>query len=93
MHFSDADIAHLGKLTRLTHTPEQRAAFAEQLSRILDYLDQITQSDVQAVDGVQREPMTPYEFRDDVAKPSDAPHLLAQAPRREGNFVVSPPTA
>lgn len=92
MHFTDVDVAHLGKLVRLSQTPAQRQAYAEQLSRVLDYLDQINQSDVRAVEGQRREPITPYDLREDEAQPADASHLISQAPVREGAFVVSPPT-
>ncbi len=92
MHFTDADIVHLGKLVRLSQTLAQRQMYAEQLSRVLDYLDQINQSDVPAVEGQRRSPVTPYDVREDIAMPADAVRLVAQAPTRDGSFVVSPPT-
>ncbi|MDP2790081.1 MAG: Asp-tRNA(Asn)/Glu-tRNA(Gln) amidotransferase subunit GatC [bacterium] len=93
MHLSDADIAHLGKLARLDLTASQRQLFAEQLSAVLDYLDQINQGDAAHVAAhVPRRTVTPYDLREDVAAVPSSVDLAAQAPHREGRLVASPPT-
>lgn len=93
MHLSDADIAHLGKLARLELTPDQRHRFAEQLSAVLDYLDQINQGDAgQVAAHVPRCSVTPSHLRPDIAAAPSSVNLTAQAPHREGRLVASPPT-
>jgi aspartyl-tRNA(Asn)/glutamyl-tRNA(Gln) amidotransferase subunit C len=93
MHLSDEDIAHLGKLSRLSLTPDQRHTFAEQLSAVLDYLDQINQGDAEHVAAhIPRRALAPYDLREDIAKASSSQDLTSQAPHREGRLVVSPPT-
>ncbi|MEK7519042.1 MAG: Asp-tRNA(Asn)/Glu-tRNA(Gln) amidotransferase subunit GatC [Patescibacteria group bacterium] len=93
MHLSDEDIAHLGKLARLDLTPGQRHTFAEQLSDVLDYLDQINQGDAgQVAAHLPRRSVTPLDLRADTTSPSASADLTAQAPHREGRLVASPPT-
>jgi aspartyl-tRNA(Asn)/glutamyl-tRNA(Gln) amidotransferase subunit C len=93
MHLTDEDIAHLGKLTRLNLTPDQRHRYAEQLSAVLDYLDQINQGDAGDIAAhVPRRSVTPFDLREDVASPSANFDLTSQAPHREGRLVASPPT-
>lgn len=93
MHLSDADIAHLGKLARLELTPDQRHRFAEQLSAVLDYLEQINHGDAApAAAHVPRRSVTPFDLREDALAPPGNADLTAQAPHREGRLVASPPT-
>ncbi len=93
MHLTDADIAHLASLSRLELTPPQRTLFSEQLSRVLDYLDQINQGDAQQEAATRaRQNISPSDVRADVVVPS-APGLIEQAPVQEGSSVVSPPLA
>ena len=93
MHLSDEDIAHLGKLARLDLTPDQRHTFADQLSAVLDYLDQINKGDAgQVAAHVPRQTITPSHLRADVAAAPSSTDLTAQAPHREGKLVASPPT-
>ncbi len=93
MALSDADIEHLGRLARLELSPEQRHHFAEQLSAVLDYLDQINQGDAAVVGAhIPRRTITPFDLREDVAVASASVDLTSQAPHREGTLVASPPT-
>jgi aspartyl/glutamyl-tRNA(Asn/Gln) amidotransferase C subunit len=93
MHLSAADIAHLSTLARLQLTPDQRQCFAEQISAVLDYFDQITQGDAARVaPHVPRRAITPYDLREDSAAAPTGEDLAAQAPHREGRLVSSPPT-
>lgn len=93
MHLSDADIGHLGKLTRLELSPAQRHRFAEQLSNVLDYLEQINHGDAAHVAAyVPRRSVTPFDLREDTPAPAGNVDLTSQAPHREGRLVASPPT-
>ena len=90
MHLSDTDITHLAALARLELKPEKRQAFADQLSRVLDYLDHVNAHDASQEAAIRpRAAASPVNFRTDVAKPSPE-NLIEQAPRREGHSVVSP---
>ncbi len=92
MQFTDADIAHLATLVRLSPTPEQRRTYAEQLSRVLEYVDQMNASGVAAPAEGARASVTPYDLREDRVHSHDGMNLTRQAPSREGAYIVSPPT-
>jgi len=93
MQLSDADIAKLGLLGRLDLSAEKRHAYAEQLSRIVAYVDKLREADVAATSTHLRQPVPPTKLRDDVPVVVQADTVLALAPRREGRFIVSPPFA
>lgn len=93
MHLTDEDIAKLGALGRLSLSPEQRQAYAEQLSRIVEYTDRIRQADVAASEASLRIPISAETLRHDVAAPRPADDAVDCAPKREGRFIVSPPIA
>lgn len=93
MQLSDADIAKLGALGRLALTPEQRHTYAEQLSRIVEYTERITKADVAASSVMLRPTLPAEQLRDDRVAASDPTPALMLAPKREGNFIVSPPIA
>ena len=93
MQLTDADVAHLGKLTRLDLSADQRRRFAEQLSALLAYLAPINQGDASKVAAhIPRRAITPSHLRADVVVPPPGADLTAQAPHREGRLVASPPT-
>jgi aspartyl-tRNA(Asn)/glutamyl-tRNA(Gln) amidotransferase subunit C len=87
----DAQVTRIADLARLDLAPEEGAAMAAQLTRILDYIDQLNRLDTSAV-----EPTTnPIElgdvFRDDQVAPSLSTELaLASAPATDGAFFIVP---
>lgn len=93
MHLTDEDIAKLGRLGRLSLTSEQRQAYAEQLTRIIDYTDRLHAAEVSATRGTLHPARPAQELREDVAVSANAEACVQLAPKREGRFVVSPPLA
>ena len=87
----DAQVTRIAHLARLDLATEESAAMAAQLTRILDYIDQLNRLDTSAV-----EPTTnPIElgdvFRDDEVLPSLPTELaLANAPATDGAFFIVP---
>lgn len=87
---TSTDVERIATLARLELTPDETARFAEQLTAILAYADQIQQVDTSAV----APPVTgtATTSRDDVPAPSlDRDVVLSQAPagdRAAGLFKV-----
>ena len=85
-----ADVERIATLARLELTGDETARFAEQLTAILAYADQVQQVDTAAVEMALVE--APATMRDDVPAPSlDRDVVLGQAPaadRAAGLFKV-----
>lgn len=85
-------IEHIAKLSRLKLTDEEVKEYSQQLSKALDYFNQISKV---ATDGV--EPMvTPSEIEDfwredAVVKEISAEEIVANAPQKQGNLFTVPP--
>jgi aspartyl-tRNA(Asn)/glutamyl-tRNA(Gln) amidotransferase subunit C len=93
------DVAHIARLARLALTDEEKGRLAGQLEKILSYVDQLSEVDVEGV-----APMThAAELTlapggegasglrlDEVVEPLGAERGLAAAPRRDGDLVVVP---
>src|SRR5512144_1177344 len=93
MSLSLAEVRRIAGLARLELSPEEEQSLAAQLSGILDYVAQLEELDVSAV-----EPMTHAlaagelpPLRDDEVRPSLSPEeALANAPEREGTCFKVP---
>ena len=85
-----ADVERIATLARLELTPEETARFAQQLTAILAYADQVQQVDTSSVAA----PATAADSRmrdDDLAPSLDRDVILSQAPaadRAAGLFKV-----
>ena len=85
-------IAHIAKLARLHVSDQAAKAYSEQLSKVLEYFEQISKV---KTDGV--EPLvTPTDvhsfWRADVAKKElSAEEIVANAPQKTGNLFTVPP--
>jgi aspartyl-tRNA(Asn)/glutamyl-tRNA(Gln) amidotransferase subunit C len=86
------EVRRIAALARLRLSPEEERTFAEQLSAILGYVDQLKELDVSGV-----EPMThalaggEVPLRADALLPSLPPSdALANAPAREGTCFKVP---
>jgi aspartyl-tRNA(Asn)/glutamyl-tRNA(Gln) amidotransferase subunit C len=86
------NIEHIAKLAKLRISEDEAKQYAAQLSKSLEYFDQISQVDVTGV-----EPMvTPSDIevflRDDqVVKTVSSEDLVANAPERLGHLFKVPP--
>ena len=93
MALSLDDVRRIATLARLRLTAEEEAAFAHQLSSILDYVEQLNEIDLTGV-----EPMThalasgdAAPLRSDEVRASLPPEkALANAPVREGTCFKVP---
>lgn len=90
MTLTEDEVRHVALLARLGLSDDERARFREQLSTILDHINQLNELDLSGVPATaQIIPLEPV-LRDDVARPSlTARQALASAPRTErGYFKV-----
>jgi len=87
-----ADVERIAALARLELTAEETALFAEQLTAILGYADQVQQVDTSGVTAASVTTPEVTVFRDDLHVPSlDRDVALSQAPaadRGAGLFKV-----
>ena len=87
-----ADVERIAALARLELTAEEVALFAEQLTAILGYADQVQQVDTSGVTAASVTTPEVTVFRDDLHVPSlDRDVALSQAPaadRGAGLFKV-----
>jgi aspartyl-tRNA(Asn)/glutamyl-tRNA(Gln) amidotransferase subunit C len=87
---TSADVERIATLARLELTPDETVRFAQQLTAILAYADQVQQVDTSSV--AARPPGADSRMREDVPVPSlDRDVILSQAPaadRAAGLFKV-----
>jgi aspartyl-tRNA(Asn)/glutamyl-tRNA(Gln) amidotransferase subunit C len=91
MALSLAEVRRIAALARLELTPEEEDRFAEQLSAILSYVEQLEALDVSGVEPMTHALAEAPTLRDDAALPCLPPEeALANAPERDGTFFVVP---
>lgn len=74
------DVSHVAKLANLTLTPEEEEKFATQLAAILDYISQLKEVDVSAVEPTSQVTGLTNVTRDDVEE--------ACLPLKHGHYKV-----
>ena len=86
-----AQIRQIARLARLELTEPQSAAMAEQLNRILGYVDSLQEVDTEGIEPLAHPLPISNVFR------ADEPHeslpvaeALANAPKRAGNYFAVP---
>ena len=91
MALSSREVEHVARLARLALTAEELAALADQLSAVLDYVDQLSDLDLDAVDPA------PYPFPMTLPGRPDTPgetlsqeEAVAGAPTAEGGAFTVP---
>jgi len=81
-------VAHLA---RLEFSPEELDVFTDQLSKIVDYVNQLQQINTDGVEPLSHALPIHNVFRPDEVKPSlSANEALANAPDRKGDFYGVP---
>jgi aspartyl/glutamyl-tRNA(Asn/Gln) amidotransferase C subunit len=86
MRFSAADVRHVAGLARLRLGPDQAERFADELTRILAYVEQLPPiAGEEAAD-----PAGAVARRADVPQRTDPEPLLAESVGRTGPFVTVP---
>ena len=86
-----ADVEHVAYLARLGLTPDELARLEGQLNHILDQYAKLAELDTDAIPPTAQTIELENILRDDVAGPSlPVEDVLANAPARDGDYVVVP---
>ena len=89
---SRSDVEHVACLARLGLTDEELDRFQGQLNRTLAQYAKLAELDTEAIPPTAQTIELENILRDDVATPSlPAEAVLANAPAREGDFIIVPP--
>ena len=84
-------VRHVAALARLSLTPEEEQAYAQQLSAILDAVAQLQALDVTGVEPTSHASLGESLLREDAQQRSlPAERALANAPAREGSSFAVP---
>ena len=86
------EIAHIAKLARLQINEAEVEQYSAQLSRALNYFEQISKVNTENVEPL----ITPTEIKplwrqDEVEKEYTAEEMVSGAPQRTGNLFTVPP--
>ncbi|AWM77140.1 Asp-tRNA(Asn)/Glu-tRNA(Gln) amidotransferase subunit GatC [Phenylobacterium parvum] len=88
------DAATVRKVARLARIAEPEARIeplARELSGIMDWIEQLAEVDIEGVEPMTSAVSQPAPLRDDVVtEGGDPERVLANAPRRAGDFFVVP---
>lgn len=88
---TEATVRHIATLSRLKLTDEEVAGFTQQLSAILEYVDQLKQVNVEGVAPTAHAVDVRDVLRADEVRPSvGVENALQNAPRRKDSFFVAP---
>ena len=87
----EAQVRHISHLSRLNPTDDEVRLFSEQLSAILEYVEQLNEVDTSDVPPPAHALPVQNVFRTDEPRRSLSPdQALANAPQREGSFFAVP---
>ncbi len=91
MTLTEKEVEHVARLARLGLSPTEKKLYQEQLSRILDYAEEIKKLDTEKVEPTYHSLPLQNVLRKDVVKQDvDPGKLIAQTPSAEGNFYSVP---
>lgn len=87
MKITVGDVEYIAKLAKLALTEEEKLKYCKQLSRVLDYMDELNAVDTAAVKSTAHTGRLKNVFREDVAAPSEfAENILKAAPEIEDRY-------
>ena len=91
MKITREDIEYIAHLSRLEVDDALVDKFAEQVSRILQYIDKLKDADVSGAELMAGAALDHNVFREDVPGTPPGPDItLANAPEREDDFYLVP---
>ncbi len=92
MALTTEEVRKIASLARLRFTPEEESVFAQQLGRIVDYVDQITQLQADEREAGSVSAVPPVREAEDIVRPClPREQFLANAPESAfGEFLVVP---
>lgn len=86
-NLTEAEVKHVAKLARLSLIPEEIKKFQEQLSEILDYVNQLKEVNTENVEPTSQVTGLENVFRNDEVMPSlRVEEALSSAPAKMNNF-------
>ena len=92
MAIDQGTVEHVARLARLALTDEERARFADQLGRILEYCARLDQMPIEGVPATSHVVPIVNVLREDVVGQSlSRDDVLAQAPAHDQGFFRVPP--
>ncbi len=84
-------VQHVAKLARLTLTEEETDLYANQLSKIFDYIDQLNEVNTEGVEPMTQPIPTVNVMREDIVKKQyERNDMLKNAPHEEYGFFRVP---
>jgi aspartyl-tRNA(Asn)/glutamyl-tRNA(Gln) amidotransferase subunit C len=91
MAIDAATVRKVAKLARIAEPEERLEPLARELSGILNWIEQLNEVDTTGVEPMTSAVHTPLPMREDVVTDGGDPEkVLANAPKRAGNFFVVP---
>lgn len=88
---SDAQASHIAHLARLEFSPEDTGKYAGDLNNILEYVDKLREIDTENVDPTFQTAPLANVFREDEIVPSlETKKALANAPRKDDSYFLTP---
>ncbi|MFK5954133.1 MAG: Asp-tRNA(Asn)/Glu-tRNA(Gln) amidotransferase subunit GatC [Desulfobacterium sp.] len=91
MKITKKDIEYISHLSRLEVDDSLVDKFADQVSRILQYIDKLKDVDVSGVELMSGATLSTNVFREDIAHIPPGPSVtLANAPERDDDFYIVP---
>lgn len=91
MKLSLEQVRHVAALARLSLSPEEETRYQEQLSAILDAVDQLSDLDTSEVEPTSHATFAGGALREDVVRPSlGAEKAVAAAPSKVGTHFAVP---
>ncbi len=84
-------VEHVAKLARLSLTENEVALYTEQLSKIIDYIDQLNKVNTEGVEPMTQPIPTVNVMREDIVrKQFERQEVLSNAPHEEYGFFRVP---
>jgi aspartyl-tRNA(Asn)/glutamyl-tRNA(Gln) amidotransferase subunit C len=91
MAIDAATVRKVAKLARIAEPEEKLEPLAKELSGILNWIEQLNEVDTNGVEPMTTAVHATLPMRDDVVtEGGDPERILANAPKRAGNFFVVP---
>ena len=88
----EKQVQHVAQLARLKLSEQELKRFSGQLSKILDYINQLNEVDTSSVEPMSHPLDLKNVFREDEVKPSlSRDEALDNAPQRRQGFFLVPP--
>lgn len=89
MALSRSEVQRVARLARLRLTEDELDRFADQLGRVVEYLDGIAELETAAVEDASGA-LDSLEAADEVESGLDLERFVANAPRTDGPYLVVP---